>query len=117
MSASAKGVFVTTSHFTKAALDESTHAGKHSITLIDGQRLATMLQMTLDCVPIIFQGEEIGMEDVEIPPEKRNDPFVDKLRDPARTPMQWDDSSNAGFTKKGIEPWLPVADDYSLLTD
>ncbi len=75
-------------------------------------RLAAMLQMTLDCLPVVFQGEEIGMVDVEIPPEKRQDPFVDKLRDPARTPMQWDDTDNAGFTKKGIEPWLPVDPNY-----
>ena len=31
-------------------------------------------------------------------------------RDNARTPMQWDDSANAGFTTG--EPWLPVHDDY-----
>lgn len=61
-------------------------------------RLAAMLQMTLDCVPVIFQGEEIGMEDVKIPKDKQQDPFIDQLRDPARTPMQWDDSPNAGFT-------------------
>lgn len=75
-------------------------------------RLAAMLQMTLDCVPVIFQGEEIGMEDVIIPQEKQRDPFVDKLRDPARTPMQWDDSPNAGFAKADAQPWLPVGPHY-----
>lgn len=75
-------------------------------------RLAAMLQMTLDCVPVIFQGEEIGMEDVKIPQGKQQDPFIDKLRDPARTPMQWDDSPNAGFTKAGAQPWLPVSPHY-----
>ncbi len=78
----------------------------------ENARLAAMLQMTLDCVPVIFQGEEIGMEDVTIPQEKQQDPFVQKLRDPARTPMQWDDSPNAGFTQSGANPWLPVAPNY-----
>ena len=75
-------------------------------------RLAAMLQITLDCVPVIFQGEEIGMEDVAIPQEKQQDLFVDKLLDPAPTPMQWDDSPNAGFIKAGAQPWLPVGPHY-----
>ncbi|HSX10016.1 MAG TPA: alpha-amylase family glycosyl hydrolase [Candidatus Saccharimonadales bacterium] len=75
-------------------------------------RLAAMLQMTLDCVPVIFQGEELGMEDVQIPKERQQDPFKDKLRDPARTPMQWDDSPNAGFTKANAQPWLPIGSHY-----
>src|SRR6185312_11682968 len=67
-------------------------------------RLAVLLQMTLDCMPVIFQGEEIGMEDVKIPQDRQHDPFTDKLRDPARTPMQWDDSPNAGFTTADAQP-------------
>ncbi len=75
-------------------------------------RLAAMLQITLDCIPVIFQGEELGMEDVEIPKERQQDPFTDKLRDPARTPMQWDDSPNAGFAGVDARPWLPVGPHY-----
>ena len=33
-------------------------------------------------------------------------------RDPERTPMQWDDSPNAGFTAPEASPWLPLAADY-----
>ncbi|BAE65811.1 unnamed protein product [Aspergillus oryzae RIB40] len=36
-----------------------------------------------------------------------------KSRDNARTPMQWDDSPNAGFSS--VRPWLPVHDDYQSL--
>ena len=38
-------------------------------------------------------------------------------RDSARTPMQWDDSLNAGFTGGNGEtsPWLPVHDDYKTV--
>jgi len=43
LSASAKGVFVTTSHYTKAAVAESRHTEKPSITLIDGAKLARMV--------------------------------------------------------------------------
>jgi HJR/Mrr/RecB family endonuclease len=44
LSVTAKGVFVTTSHYTRAAIDECRHPTKTSITLIDGQRLAKMVQ-------------------------------------------------------------------------
>src|SRR4029077_12986273 len=36
-----------------------------------------------------------------------------RSRDPERTPMQWDGGPNAGFTARGVEPWLPVAPDHS----
>jgi alpha-glucosidase len=75
-------------------------------------RVAAMLLLTLRGTPTIYQGEEIGMEDVEIPPEKAVDPPKDYGigRDPERTPMQWDASANAGFTSG--EPWLPIAPDF-----
>jgi restriction system protein len=40
LSPTAKGVFVTTSHFTRAALAEARHEAKPSITLVDGDKLA-----------------------------------------------------------------------------
>jgi len=33
-------------------------------------------------------------------------------RDPARTPMQWHTVANSGFTAKGSDPWLPLANNY-----
>jgi alpha-glucosidase len=76
-------------------------------------RVAAMLLLTLRGTPTIYQGEEIGMTDVPIPPDRVRDPWQTRVpgfgRDPARTPMQWDDGPNAGFTTG--EPWLPLAQD------
>jgi alpha-glucosidase len=79
-------------------------------------RLAAMLLLTLRGTPTLYYGDEIGMHDVEIPPEKVQDPFEKNVpgrglgRDPQRTPMQWSAEKNAGFTTG--EPWLPIAEDY-----
>ena len=67
-------------------------------------RVAAMMLLTLRGTPFIYYGEEIGMTDVPIPPDRVVD--VDG-RDPERTPMQWDATTNAGFTTG--KPWLPVA--------
>ena len=79
-------------------------------------RVAAMLLLTLRGTPTIYQGEELGMADVPIPPDRVQDPWEKNVpglglgRDPQRTPMQWDASPNAGFTNG--EPWLPIAKDY-----
>jgi alpha-glucosidase len=69
-------------------------------------RAAAMMLLTLRGTPFIYYGEEIGMTDVPIPAERVVDVHD---RDPERTPMQWDATTNAGFTKG--DPWLPVASD------
>ena len=82
-------------------------------------RVAAMLLLTLRGTPTIYYGDEIGMHDVAIPPEKVQDPFEKNVpgrglgRDPQRTPMQWNAAKNAGFTTG--EPWLPIAEDYKNL--
>ena len=82
----------------------------------DQARIAAMLLLTLRGTPTIYYGDEIGMVQVPIPPERVQDPFERNVpghglgRDPARTPMQWDSGSHAGFST--VEPWLPVAADY-----
>jgi alpha-glucosidase len=80
-------------------------------------RTAAMLALTLRGTGVVYYGEEIGMHDVPIPPERITDSYARLLpqfklgRDPQRTPMQWSSDMNGGFTSG--EPWLPVADDYA----
>ncbi len=93
--------------------------------------LATMLH-GMQGTPYIYQGEELGMTNIRLPIEQyvdieihgmyaeriaRGDNPADvmasiyaKGRDNARTPMQWSDGENAGFTTG--TPWLPVNPNY-----
>jgi alpha-glucosidase len=84
-------------------------------------RSVALLLLTLRGTPTIYYGDEIGMQDVDIPQERLQDPVAVQNpgstdgRDPERTPMQWDESPNAGFCPAGVEPWLPIAGDYPLV--
>ena len=85
-----------------------------------------MISLTLPGVSITYQGEEIGMlNNFDISWEETVDPqgigcgeenYLDEYcsRDPERTPFQWDDTKNAGFTT-GDATWLPVNDNYEVL--
>jgi alpha-glucosidase len=81
-------------------------------------RLLAALLLTTRATPQLYYGEEIGMlttpparkEDVRDPIGKIGWP-KEKGRDGERTPMQWDTSSNAGFTTSPT-PWLPVPPSY-----
>ena len=81
-------------------------------------RVAAMLLLTLRGTPTIYYGDETGIGDVEIPadrvcdPRELREPGIGLGRDPVRTPMAWDDSSNAGFTSS--EPWLPLHPDWRV---
>lgn len=78
-------------------------------------RVAAMLLLTLRGTPLLYYGDEIGMEDGVIPPGRALDIWEKGVpgqgRDGARTPMQWDESRHAGFTTG--EPWLPVPANFS----
>ncbi|WP_020537083.1 alpha-glucosidase [Lewinella cohaerens] len=97
-------------------------------------KLLAILLLSLRGTPSIYQGSEIGMTNVAFPSiddyrdletinawteaeEKGED--LDQLllaihkqgRDNVRTPIQWDDSSQAGFTT-ALEPWINVNPNY-----
>ncbi len=58
--------------------------------------VAAMLLLTLRGTPTVYYGDEIGMPQVDIPPDRVRDPFEKNVpgigvgRDGCRTPMQWD---------------------------
>ena len=79
-------------------------------------RVAAMMLLTLRGTPTLYYGDELGIENGIIPPEKIQDPQgvnlgAERTRDICRTPMQWDASEYAGFSTE--DPWLPVSDDYA----
>jgi len=78
-------------------------------------RCALMMLLTLRGTAFLYYGDEIGLPDTEIPPERLRDPVSIALapvhnRDAARTPMPWTGGPGAGFTAAGVEPWLPFGD-------
>jgi alpha-glucosidase len=79
-------------------------------------RVAAMMLLCARGTPFLYYGEEIGMRNVEIPPERLQDPLARTLhpnvsRDPERTPLPWEPEPGAGFTTG--EPWLPLGPDVA----
>ena len=81
----------------------------------DIQRVISTVLFASRGASLFYYGDEIGMKTT--PPTRKEDvkdPVgvtgwpKDKGRDGERTPMQWDATANAGFTKAGATPWLPV---------
>jgi glycosidase len=92
--------------------DVPRHASRHDHPRLGDARAraAAMLLLTLRGTPFLYYGEEIGMRDVPIPEERMQDPLARTLhprlcRDPARTPMRWEEGPGFGFTHG--TPWLP----------
>ncbi len=97
----------------------SSHDGTRVATRAGAEQagVAAMLLLTLRGTPIIYYGDEIGMENVDVPHEKERDPQgkrIGRKRDPVRTPMQWNDHAHAGFSSS--EPWLPVGNDVGSVS-
>jgi alpha-glucosidase len=83
--------------------------------------IATMLFASRGA-SMFYNGDEIGMKTT--PPTRKEDvkdPVgligwpKDKGRDGERTPMQWSDAANAGFTSTSVTPWLPVPPTYATV--
>ncbi len=82
-------------------------------------KLLLLLLLTLRGTPFIYYGEEIAMKEAVLSKENLKDPVgvrwypLHRGRDGCRTPMQWNGSAYAGFSK--VEPWLPVGSDSETL--
>jgi alpha-glucosidase len=100
-------------------------------------RLSLALTLTLRGTPFLYNGEEIGMTDLFLDdisqfrdtlaiqlyhlavdemrmPAEQVLPLVARFgRDKCRTPMQWADAPNGGFSPAGVRTWLPVNPNYA----
>lgn len=65
-------------------------------------RAAALLVLTLRGTPFLYAGEEWGLEDAEVPPERVVDPGG---RDGCRAPLPWDATPDHGWAS--ADPWLP----------
>lgn len=83
----------------------------------------SMLAAVLPGVGVIYNGDEIGMEDTTLTWNETVDPagcnagrdrYSQYSRDPERTPFQWDDTISAGFSSTN-KTWLPVNPNYRNL--
>ncbi|MEE2779832.1 MAG: alpha-glucosidase [Myxococcota bacterium] len=84
-------------------------------------RLTMSILLSLRGTPCIYQGEELGLEEVDVPYDLLQDPYGIEFwpdyvgRDGCRTPMPWEPSEpNCGFTNSP-EAWLPIPDGHQEL--
>jgi alpha-glucosidase len=100
-------------------------------------RLWLTLPLTLRGTPFLYNGEEIGMSDLildniaqfrdlmgtwqyhawtqelNMTPDEALAKASRMTRDKNRTPMQWENAPNAGFSPAGVETWLPVNSNFA----
>ena len=87
-------------------------------------RAAALLALSLPGTVYIYQGDELGLWEVEdIPDELLQDPFwqrskqTDRGRDGCRVPLPWSgEQTPFGFTADGARPWLPQPEGWKTLT-
>jgi alpha-glucosidase len=99
-------------------------------------RLHAALVLTMKGTPFLYNGEEIGMTDtmltdisqvkdtmgswyyhtivteMGVHPEEAMLRTAEMTRDKNRTPMQWSNNPNGGFSPANVTPWLPVNPNY-----
>ena len=79
----------------------------------------TALICSLRGAVCIYQGEELGLGEADVPFEQLRDPYgitfwpKFKGRDGCRTPMPWDNEEHGGFSS--AQPWLPVPAEHLAL--
>ena len=108
--------------------------GAHDAALA---RLSLALVLLVPGTPFLYNGEEIGMTDLALPaleqmkdltahwryhverdyypasPAMALEAAVAHGRDKCRTPLQWANAPNGGFSPVGVTPWLPVNPNYA----
>ena len=98
-----------------------TRYGGGEIGLARG-RAATLAMLALPGSAYLYQGEELGLEQVDVPPEARQDPSWFRTgqpgRDGCRVPLPWSGSAPPyGFGgADGTQPWIPQPTDWAGLT-
>ncbi len=75
----------------------SRYGGKEAVA-----RAAAVLELTFRGTVFMYAGEELGLADAEIPPERQRDPGG---RDGTRAPIPWDATPGHGWATS--DPWLP----------
>ena len=87
-------------------------------------RAAALLMLALPGCAYIYQGEELGLPNVEdLPDELLQDPVFKRSngemrgRDGCRVPLPWEGSAPPfGFAPDGVQPWLPQPESWAELT-
>ncbi|CAN5356526.1 glycoside hydrolase family 13 protein [soil metagenome] len=84
-------------------------------------RAATLTMLALPGSSYLYQGEELGLEQVDVAPEDRQDPSWFRTgeigRDGCRVPIPWsDEQAPYGFAPGDDQPWIPQPDDWAPLT-
>lgn len=81
-------------------------------------KMLIALLTSLRGTAFIYQGEELGLTEADVPLEKMQDPFgiflwpEDKGRDGCRTPFPWNGAKRNAAFSTAKEPWLPVAEEH-----
>jgi alpha-glucosidase len=81
-------------------------------------RAATLAMLALPGSAYLYQGEELGLENVDVPEELRQDPAWRRTgtdwRDGCRVPIPWSgDAPPYGFGPGSGQPWLPQPPDWA----
>jgi alpha-glucosidase len=80
-------------------------------------RAACLLLLALPGVAFLYQGQELGLEEVDVPDDARQDPIfrrtngARKGRDGCRVPIPWE-RNGAGFGFTSGTPWLPMPPEW-----
>ena len=84
-------------------------------------RAATLTMLALPGSAYLYQGEELGLEEIDVAPEHRQDPAWFRTREPGRdgcrVPLPWSGAEPPfGFGPGEGQPWIPQPDSWKSLT-